>query len=261
MRKYKNIIIAIILSLLMFCSYYGNNLEELYKLDYDSAEANELAFEAAGLNLIINVGAVIVVPLLIKIFDKKSFYRSRKVIFVMNAIIWFFLSIPLFNLIDEHNMVGLGILGTVMFSLISYFFLVNKEKLVEYQEYVYEDDTVTDDDFINTTEKIDNKETKVVEIEESKKEKTEFEIKKEEKQKNNEEQYTYICSNCGSKVKDSDTKCPQCGESFDDEEVVENPTTIDQKYNDLTKLKELLDKNIISKEEFEKEKKKVLDSK
>lgn len=76
----------------------------------------------------------------------------------------------------------------------------------------------------------------------------------------------FKCDNCGALVKESDTKCPKCGEKFDDEEeeVKEEPkakSNMDQKYSDLTKLKELLDKDIISKEEFEKEKKKILNNK
>ena len=35
-------------------------------------------------------------------------------------------------------------------------------------------------------------------------------------------------------------------------------SSVDQKYSDLNKLKKLLDKDIITKEEFEKEKKKIL---
>ena len=38
-------------------------------------------------------------------------------------------------------------------------------------------------------------------------------------------------------------------------------TDMEQKYSDLIKLKELLDNKIISKEEFEKEKKKILNRK
>ena len=42
------------------------------------------------------------------------------------------------------------------------------------------------------------------------------------------------------------------------DEVETNNTDVDKKYNDLIKLKKLLDENIITKEEFEKEKKKIL---
>jgi hypothetical protein len=97
-----------------------------------------------------------------------------------------------------------------------------------------------------------------------KKEKKEKEKKKQEKKEIVEEiineEYTSVCSNCGTMVKDTDIVCPNCGESFDDEEEVEEEieTDMDQKYSDLKKLKQLLDEKIITKAEFEKEKKKIL---
>lgn len=80
----------------------------------------------------------------------------------------------------------------------------------------------------------------------------------------------FKCDNCGTLVKESDTKCPKCGESFDDSEdeqinikdkKEDSKSDMDKKYSDLRKLKELLDDDIISKEEFEKEKKKILNKK
>ena len=77
----------------------------------------------------------------------------------------------------------------------------------------------------------------------------------------------FKCDNCGALVKESDTKCPHCGEKFEDdaedeqEETKEEKTSdMDKKYSDLTKLKKLLDKKIISQEEFDKEKKKILNN-
>lgn len=85
----------------------------------------------------------------------------------------------------------------------------------------------------------------------------------------NEEQF--VCDNCGSLVNSSAKKCPNCGEKFDEEEDVKEEKTnkskdkekkkesdMDKKYSDLNKLKKLLDNKIITKEEFEKEKKKIL---
>ena len=70
------------------------------------------------------------------------------------------------------------------------------------------------------------------------------------------------CSSCGAELKESDKYCPKCGESFDEDESnnkEKESINIDQKYYDLIKLKELYDKKIITKEEFEKEKKKILE--
>lgn len=83
--------------------------------------------------------------------------------------------------------------------------------------------------------------------------------KKREKKLNNEQ--VFVCSNCGNVIKASQKKCPNCGETFEkhsDKINYENEDTIDKKYDDLNKLKELLDKKIITKAEFEKEKKKIL---
>ena len=86
-------------------------------------------------------------------------------------------------------------------------------------------------------------------------------INKEEQEKNKE---TFECDNCGALVKESDTKCPNCGESFEEEleeepkKVKEAKTDLDQKFSDLNKLKKLLDDKIITKAEFDKEKKKIL---
>lgn len=82
----------------------------------------------------------------------------------------------------------------------------------------------------------------------------------------------FVCDNCGSLVSASEKKCPKCGESFEEENELDenaklsknkskeekNETDMDKKYADLNKLKKLLDKDIITKEEFEKEKKKIL---
>ena len=75
-----------------------------------------------------------------------------------------------------------------------------------------------------------------------------------EKIKNKNEEL-FRCDNCGAIVKETAKKCPNCGEKFEDDEI---ESDMDQKYSDLKKLKKLLDDDIITKEEFEKEKKKIL---
>ena len=76
--------------------------------------------------------------------------------------------------------------------------------------------------------------------------------------KNDEE---LVCSNCGAVVSINETKCPHCGDEFEEDNTdskKNKKSNINQKYEDLNKLKELLDKKIITKEEFEEEKKKIL---
>lgn len=73
----------------------------------------------------------------------------------------------------------------------------------------------------------------------------------------------FKCSECGGMVSENAIKCPRCGEIFEDDEKTINKQshatlTVDDKYNELNKLKQLLDKEIINQEEFEKEKKKIL---
>lgn len=76
----------------------------------------------------------------------------------------------------------------------------------------------------------------------------------------NDDENTFVCSNCGTKVNNSDNKCPSCGELFDDDDEIsqKETTSMDQKMSDLYKLKKLLDDEIITNEEFQKEKKKIL---
>ena len=89
------------------------------------------------------------------------------------------------------------------------------------------------------------------------------------KEEDGEEEFT--CDNCGAVVQEDAEECPNCGCSFVDDveedekekepektKPTKSKSSMDQKYSDLNKLKKLLDKNIITKEEFEKEKKKIL---
>ena len=91
----------------------------------------------------------------------------------------------------------------------------------------------------------------------------------------------YVCSNCGAVVSSTDKYCRNCLELLDDvnesekddEEIVEEEKhkdkpnkplnknendSFEKKEKDLRKIKKLLDDKIITKEEFEKEKKKIL---
>lgn len=67
----------------------------------------------------------------------------------------------------------------------------------------------------------------------------------------------FVCSSCGTKVSSSDRKCPKCNEIFEGKK--EQKSSIDQKVKELSQLKKLLDNGTLTQEEFDKEKKKVLD--
>ena len=82
-----------------------------------------------------------------------------------------------------------------------------------------------------------------------------------------QEKTVFICSNCKAEVNKNSKSCPECGEVFEvEEESVQvkksnkktTDSDMDKKYSDLNKLKKLLDNDIITQEEFEKEKKKIL---
>lgn len=122
----------------------------------------------------------------------------------------------------------------------------NKEKKVSDKDSIQEIKTNKN---IKTEEPKKEKEPNKVEVTEKKevvKEKNEEKIKED----------LFKCDNCGAIVKGSAKKCPECGEKFEDES--DNSDDMDKKYSDLNKLKKLLDDKIITKEEFDKEKKKVL---
>ena len=94
-----------------------------------------------------------------------------------------------------------------------------------------------------------------------------------EDEKTNED-FILKCSNCGEQVSDDAEFCPNCGEKFEDnEEKRKNVNSkrkyyknnknkkLNNKYNNLRKIKELLDEGVLTQEEFEQEKEKILNSK
>lgn len=74
----------------------------------------------------------------------------------------------------------------------------------------------------------------------------------------------FECSECGARVGEDDKECPNCGAQFASENTTKpkpkktKESAKSKKYNELRELKKLLDDEIITKEEFEKEKKKIL---
>ena len=125
----------------------------------------------------------------------------------------------------------------------------------------------SDDIGINKKEKSEQKKDEDDNYERIEEEPNEEKTNKE-KLKNRDAKEVLVCSNCGNIISSSDTKCKKCGEKLieEKEEKIkigiinkkQSKTSLDQKYSDLKKLKELLDEGIITKEEFEKEKEKIM---
>jgi predicted ATP-dependent serine protease len=85
---------------------------------------------------------------------------------------------------------------------------------------------------------------------------------------NDSEDEVFKCSDCGEFVDKDCIKCPKCGSYFDEDEDNEISVykkdkydNFERKYKSLNKLKKLLDNDIITKEEFDEEKKKILNKK
>ena len=115
-----------------------------------------------------------------------------------------------------------------------------------------------------------------------------FHKKNDSNSKKYKQQIVYQCSKCGKKFNYNFDVCPNCNFDFSitkdnknngydsndnlekiadntikkdtksKKENISNDSKMDRKYSDLNKLKKLLDKEIITREEFEKEKKKIL---
>ena len=68
----------------------------------------------------------------------------------------------------------------------------------------------------------------------------------------------YECFNCGFPVGENDDQCPNCNYIFENTDDYGNDSGYLDHYEELKKLKELMDDKIITKAEFEKEKKKIL---
>lgn len=72
--------------------------------------------------------------------------------------------------------------------------------------------------------------------------------------------YEFRCSNCGTMCREEDKYCKNCKAIFDEQNnnFEQKNSNIDKKDLELRKLKKLLDDKIITKCEFENEKKKIL---
>ncbi|MDD2392256.1 MAG: SHOCT domain-containing protein [Bacilli bacterium] len=255
MKKSKSKIGWIIFLLfLMYASANGNylNLGD----DYLYKNSSWLAL----IDLAVCSVAMMIIPFIWRLVNREKLpFAKGKKICMWNSIILFILSIILMAVVETSFIGGLG-------ALIYYY--INKWLFVNEKDY-------EDQDIIcsNCDTKVSSKLKKCPNCElplnDLKKENNNLEviyvddIEDDDETIEETEINTFKCSNCGFIVKESDEKCSNCGEVFEDEDEKEdskkqNKSDMDQKYSNLTKLKKLLDKKIISKEEFEKEKKKIL---
>lgn len=256
MKKSKSKIGWIIFLLfLMYASANGNYLNS--GDDYLYENSSWLAL----IDLAVCSVVMMAIPFIWRLVNRQklSFSKGKKIC-IWNSIILFIVSIILMATVETSFVGGLG-------ALIYYY--INKWLFVNEKDYNDQNIICSNcnTEASSKLKKCPNCELPLNDVKKENviQENVEFEEEVESNDENIEEieQNVFKCSNCGSLVKESDEKCSKCGEVFEDEEETENSkkpnnSDMNQKYSNLTKLKKLLDKNIISKEEFEKEKKKIL---
>lgn len=232
---------AIILSIIIYMSYIGNNLTILYSYysDYDTANLYGVLY--ATINYIVNFITISLIPFIIKKCKNDFFNKNVKKIYAFNGIFWIVGSIPLFSILYQVDSAGLGLLGATIFSIISYCFFTSGKSI-----------KATKDNKLNKTEK-NNKN-----------------LLTKEKTKTNKN-----CSKCGKEIEDYWKFCNYCGN-----EIIKGQNTIEilykqesniksenggkileNKEKDVLKLldyKKLLDEGAITQEEYDKKKKEFL---
>ncbi|WP_292473468.1 zinc ribbon domain-containing protein [Methanosphaera sp.] len=241
--KNKTLGIVILLLVLYFslCGQYLNSGNDYF---YEHSK------EYALIDLLIISTMMMIVPFIWRLINKEKFeLRKGKKICLWNSIILFVISMILMTIIHFSFIGGIG--------AIMYYF-INKWLFVNYDENKEEKEVESKKEFICTN-------CGALCHEEDKYCKKCNAIFEEEKQKKKKEVEPIVCSNCGTLITANEKECPHCGEKFEDvEEINKNndneyiKSNMSQEYDDLNKLKELLDNEIITKEEFEKEKKKIL---
>ena len=193
-------------------------------MNIDDPYISDNVFWLALIDVIIISIVMVAVPFILRLINGKKFdiERGRKIC-KWNSILLFVFSVILMSALEIGIVGGLG-------ALIYYY--INKWLFVDEEVHDDTDNTVDSDE---------------------------------------EDDIKFYCSNCNNYVDEFDEECYNCGDTFiqdsedtkesedfeDDEEHSERD--VDEKYSDLMKLKKLLDEDIISKDEFEREKGKILD--
>lgn len=118
-KKVKNTIIGFTILFVMFLSYAGQ-LETARRNAGVEIGVRQTACQDAFLNVLLNVICIALIPFSIKIFDSDKYYNKTKYIYIVNAVIWVFLSIPVSNYIYNIDGSGIGLLGSIIYSIAVY---------------------------------------------------------------------------------------------------------------------------------------------
>ncbi len=225
----RKILWSILLIILMYMSSYGQYLNN------DNYYLQNNASRLALIDLVVCTSIMMAIPFVWRLINRKKFNAKKgKRICMWNSIILFIISTITMVTMKIPFIGGVG-------ALIFYF--INKWLFVDENSSEKTNEKAPESASANFNETNNQK------IKLSKTDKKNISVEKIEK---------LVCDNCGTLVKKDDVKCPKCGELFEEEE--NNLTrTINDKDSDLRKLKKLLDEQIITKKEFEKEKKKILE--
>lgn len=259
MKKKTNrkITIGIILSIFIYMSYIGNNMTFFYSYYDDYDVANLYAVLYATINYFVNFITISLIPFIIKKYKFDFFRKNVNKIYVFNGVFWFFGSIPLFSILYASS-TGLGLLGALIFSIISYCFISDR-KLIEVKEE-NEKEKMDKADKNNLVKDNEKKEEKII-------------ISNEIKDFTQTEQDKQYCLKCGKEVEIYWNFCNYCGNKIiNEEKTMENPPKedIENKLEDnkkrpeekdvlkLLDYKKLLDNGAITQEEYNKKKKEIL---
>jgi len=180
----------IILLLFLIVGLYGDYMDFYIDAGFDVSDAHTNSILYTALSSAVNFAIVSVIPLIIKIRNRESYYKHSVIIYVLSDIVIFGMYLLLFNYIKDYY--HFGLLGLFLYSIVAYALFVDP-----YEKYCYLNNI---DIKKNTTKAISRKK-----------------INKDASNNN-----------------------------------------YSDKYDSLIKLKDLYDKKIITKEEFDKEKEKIL---
>lgn len=181
---------VIILLIFLVAGLYSDYMDFYLNNGFDVSDARINSILYTALSSAVNFAIVSVIPLIIKIRNRESYYKHSVIIYALSDIVMFGIYLLLFNYIKDYY--HFGLLGLFLYSVVAYALFVDP-----YEKYCYLNNI---DIKKNTTKAISRKKINKV---------------------GNNDDYS-------------------------------------DKYDSLIKLKDLYDKMIITKKEFDKEKEKIL---